>query len=31
MNRSQQMSAHSEEILYDAVDRREALSVGGRF
>ncbi len=30
VNRAQQMSADSEEILYDAVDGREALKMGGR-
>ena len=30
MSRPQQMSAHPEEILHDAVHRREALQMGGR-
>ena len=29
-NRPQQMSAHAEEILHDAVHRREALQLAGR-
>ena len=30
VSRSQEMSAHPEEILHDAVDRCDALQMGGR-
>ena len=31
VNRPEQMSAHTEEILYQAVNGREALQLGRRF